>query len=320
MALKKWMVVCLACVAAIGLSAQGAAAKKNACGKEMSAAEMAERALAVQEIQYAMGLHQLYGAPGGDHDREIELVWAQNQPDVSFAGNGYIVQGDIDVIYSFYGSGSRKNKKTEAAGGEQQHMAGGGAGSISYRLLTTPIIQVAGDLKTAKAWWYTPGFQSNVMNGSGSAIWSYEKYGIDFINEDGEWKIWHFHVYNDWEIPMGEDLVKYTAEKANGGGQQMQGDQGTPPEGAPEMAGGQGAPPEGGPEMAGGQGAPPQGGQASQGAASPARQVSDDVAPYYTEKKFGESYSLTRDANPLTSPRPPESYCTFSDTFSYADE
>lgn len=257
-----------------GLAVNNSYAKKNACGKEMSAAEMAERALAVQEIQYVMGLHQLYGAPGGDHDKEIELIWAHNTPGVSFAGNGYIVQGDIDVIYSFYGSGSRKNKdKNESGSGQQQHMMSGGAGAISYRLLTTPIIQVAGDLKTAKAWWYTPGFQSNVMNGTGSAIWTYEKYGIDFVNEDGEWKIWHFHVYNDWEIPMGEDLVKYTIEKEKGG---------------------------------------------QQGA--PGRQVSEDVAPYYTEKKFGESYSLSREANPLASPRPPEPYCTFEDTFSYAEE
>lgn len=271
MMVKKWMYACLACLVMIGLSAQGAVAKENACGKKMSAEEMSERALAVQEIQNAMGLHQLYGAPGGDHDKEIDLIWAQKTPDVSFASNRGVYRGDIDLIYSYYGSGSRKNKDKKETGGAPQMMMGGGAGSLSYRLLTTPIIEVAGDLKTAKAYWYTPGFQANVMNGDGSAIWSYERYAIDFVNEDGAWKIWHFHVYNDWEIPMGEDLVKYTVEKEKSG-QQMQ-----------------------------------------------PRAPREDLAQYYTDKVFGETYSLSREANPLN-PRPPEPYCTFSDTFSYADE
>jgi hypothetical protein len=259
--------VCLA----MGLTASTALAKKNACGKEMSAVEMAERALAIHEIQYVMGLHQLYGAPGGDHDKEIELIWAHKTPDVSFASNRGVYRGDIDVIYSYYGSGSRKAGKKEEKSDAPQMMMGGGPGVTSVRLLTTPIIQIAGDMKTAKAWWYTPGHQSNVRDGKGNAIWTYEKYGIDFVNEDGEWKIWHFHVYNDWDIPMGEDLVEYTVKKEKN---------------AQEM---------------------------------PPRAPREDLAPYYTDKVFGESYSLSREANPLK-PRPPVPYCTFSETFSYADE
>lgn len=272
MSARKNIVICLICVFALVLAATDVLAKKNACGKEMSAEEMGERALAVQEIQNAMGLHQLYGAPGGDHDKELDLVWAQKTPDVSFASNSGVYRGDIDIIYSYYGSGSRKNKSKKDTGGAPKMMSGG-AGSAAYRLLTTPIIEVAGDLKTAKAYWYTPGFQANVRNGEGSAIWTYERYAIDFVNEDGAWKIWHFHVYNDWEVPMGEDFVKHAIEKEKQtSGQQM-----------------------------------------------PARGPSDELAQYYTAKVFGEAYSTTREANPLN-PRPPEPYCTFSDTFSYADE
>ena len=52
----------------------------------------------------------------------------------------------------------------------------------------------------------------------------------------------------------------------------------------------------------------------------PPRAPREDLAPYYTDKVFGEPYSLTRESNPLKNPRLPEPYCTFSDTFSYADE
>jgi hypothetical protein len=27
--------------------------------------------------------------------------------------------------------------------------------------------------------------------------WFWEKFGVDFVKEDGEWKIWHFQIYSD---------------------------------------------------------------------------------------------------------------------------
>jgi len=198
------LTILLTCFIISMFFAKAASAMKNGCGKEMSAAEMAERALDIQKIQNVMGYHQLYGSPGGDHDKEIELIWAQKTPDVSFAGNGYIYRGTIDVVKNTYGSG----------GGGDMMDSQSGPGNTSFRTLTTPIIEVAGDGKTAKAFWYTIGWNANIRDGKGSADWSYEKYGIDFVKEDGEWKIWHFHVYNDWDLPMGKDLAQYAVEKS----------------------------------------------------------------------------------------------------------
>ena len=33
--------------------------------------------------------------------------------------------------------------------------------------------------------------------------WMYERYAIDFIKEDGEWKIWHFFVGTDFSFSAG---------------------------------------------------------------------------------------------------------------------
>lgn len=55
-------------------------AKKNSCGKEMTAAEMAERALDLQEIQNVMGMHQILGSPGGDHDIELQKILGAEDP------------------------------------------------------------------------------------------------------------------------------------------------------------------------------------------------------------------------------------------------
>ena len=59
-------------------------------------------------------------------------------------------------------------------------------GSIFFHTLATPCIQVAGDGKTAKVTWASPGFEAdcgkNVMDGSDHmAVWCWGKYGVDFI-------------------------------------------------------------------------------------------------------------------------------------------
>jgi hypothetical protein len=67
-------------------------------------------------------------------------------------------------------------------------------------MLTTPIIQVAKDCRTARAVWTSPGIAA-----SG---WAYMKYGCDFKLVDGIWKIWHLHVYGlfttDYDKSWGE--------------------------------------------------------------------------------------------------------------------
>lgn len=259
----------LTCFIMAGFSVDNSYARKNACGKEMTAQEIAERALDVTEIQNVMSYHALYGAPGGNHDTELELLWSHKRDDITFAGNAYIYKGPIDVHQNTYGYGTGKNKTENS-----QMMAQGAAGTTSFRTLTTPIIVVAGDGKTAKAFWYTIGWQAQIQNGEGSAIWSMEKYAIDFIREDDAWKIWHFHVYNDWDVPMTKDLAQYAIEKSKN---------------TDQKAGGGGM-------------------QAKKG-----------YEKYFTAKTFNEPYSVTRAANPLK-PRPPVAYCTFADTFSYADE
>jgi len=267
MSIRKVVVMGLASVFTLGITSSVAVARQNACGKEMTATELAERALDVQEIQNVMGMHQILGSPGGDHDREIELYWAQQTPGVTFAHNRGIYTG-IDTIRKYYGTGKGVANDPQ---GEQSGapMMIGGAGNMAFRMLTTPIIEIAGDGKTAKGFWYTPGFQSTIMNGQGNAIWSYEKYAIDFVREDGKWKIWHFRVNNDWEVPMGKDLAQFVLERARNNEQMP-----TPP--------------------------PPR----------------EDLAKDYKDTVFNEAYSADKMPNPMN-PRPPEPYCTFSDTFSY---
>jgi len=62
--------------------------------------------------------------------------------------------------------------------------------------LTTPMIEVAGDLQTAKAVWWCPGGGAIAYEDKDpEAIWAWGMIAADFVNENGVWKIWHFHYF-----------------------------------------------------------------------------------------------------------------------------
>lgn len=57
-----------------------------------------------------------------------------------------------------------------------------------------------------------------------------EKYGVDFVNEDGEWKIWHIQMYYDYVFSLGSDWTRPGA-RGQGQGPPSGGDQAGPPSG-----------------------------------------------------------------------------------------
>jgi hypothetical protein len=76
--------------------------------------------------------------------------------------------------------------------------------------MTTPVIEVAGDCKTAKGVWMAPGHETINVPGALPASrkivpgWCYVKYGCDFIKHEGEWKIWHLFVFLTLYCHLGE--------------------------------------------------------------------------------------------------------------------
>jgi hypothetical protein len=222
-----------------------------------------------------MGWHVWYHAHYMN-DVELDKIWVKTKPYADtavWAQNSSYWQG-MDAIRAYYGP--KVDQKTQA-------------GNFQFHTLTSPIIVVADDRKTAKGVWYTPGMVGGYRGGS----WLWERYGVDFVNENGAWKIWHLHVYTDFGAPANL-----------GGGMGGMGGMGGPP----------GAPPAGGPppsaerfgnESGGGTGVP--------GAAPPGGMVkpSYDAKTGYRE--------LGANSYPVLVPRPPEPYRTFSETWSYAD-
>jgi hypothetical protein len=116
-------------------------------------------------------------------------------------------------------------------------IAAGGAGFMTVNTLTTPMVVVAGDGKTAKGIWISPGVNTSVSNGKASAGWRWARFGVDFIKEDGAWKIWHMHVYGmfradyykSWaEVEERPKMPEGAAPQGMPGGPSSQGSNGGP--------------------------------------------------------------------------------------------
>ena len=68
-----------------------------------------------------------------------------------------------------------------------------GGGRLQIHTLTTPLVEVADDVKTAKALWMSPGLETGGHVGDLAGSWAWEKFYVEFICENDKWYIWHFH-------------------------------------------------------------------------------------------------------------------------------
>ena len=84
-------------------------------------------------------------------------------------------------------------------------------GELVEHTLTTPIIEVAGDAKTARAVWNSPGHEVHrffwVEESPRIEFWYWCTYSVDFLRTDEGWKIWHLHVYQTWASEVGKSVV-----------------------------------------------------------------------------------------------------------------
>lgn len=183
--------------------------------KEMSLEQKVQRALDYQEIQNVMAWHAHYHSVGSPklQTEEIERIWVRKTPGASFTQDreGSGVRAGIENVRKFYAE-DRKVAMQEALerlrkwypdveNKEENY----GMGTLVFHTLTTPCIEVAGDGKTAKGVWYSPSVVTEIgKDGRPVGLWIWEKYGIDFAKEDGEWKIWHMHCYYDFICRPGQ--------------------------------------------------------------------------------------------------------------------
>ncbi|MEE3649781.1 MULTISPECIES: nuclear transport factor 2 family protein [unclassified Brenneria] len=162
-----------------------------------------ERAEAVTAIQNVLGRYVFLHT--ANKHKEAEQLFALKTPGLRVEMMWGVYEGaeSIQRLYSGYHVWADTNKQGEYA-----------KGTLHIHTLTTPIVEVAGDLNTAKAVWMSPGVETALMNDELTANWGWMKYGADFIKEDGEWKIWHLHVYSLFFSPFESSWVKQRIDAA----------------------------------------------------------------------------------------------------------
>ena len=256
-----------------------------------------DRALAMMEVQNVFSKHAYYHQVG-KFCEEMQDIWIkENGPNAGTAvwTNGGQVQAPYSQIKLNYCTNHLESLKqsltqlSKIMPSVKDIPENIGAGS-EYVMHTqeTPVIEVAGDGKTAKGLWYSIGLAvrgSVTQDGktSTNTQWMWEKYAVDFIKEDGKWKIWHLVNIMD-EAPA--------TQSANAGGM------GGGPGGQGGAPGGQGSTPGG---------SQPQGANVGTGAGGSQLQSVKTV----------EVFKWSPTAVPRIEPKFPEPYYTFSETFSY---
>jgi len=164
----------------------------------------------VHEIQNLMGRYIYYhevNAEGNFPDKFFEMFYAKKTPGVS----AEVAHGGV-----YLGEESIKKKMWAPMPGMDAGLMKGG---LFTHPLTTPVIEVAGDGKTAKGVWISPGYETrhDPETKQPMGCFVYTKYGVDFVKENEKWKIWHYHVYRvfmtPWNVPFTEEWEKNVGDK-----------------------------------------------------------------------------------------------------------
>jgi hypothetical protein len=104
-------------------------------------------------------------------------------------------------------------------------------GKLLVHFLASPLIEVAGDGQTAKGVWIVAGVESGLSDPAvaekapasmfepglvnGKKVWAHwiqVRYYLDFMKQDGEWRIWHFRCVEISRAPFNKNWIAFAAE------------------------------------------------------------------------------------------------------------
>jgi hypothetical protein len=161
-----------------------------------------KKLLGINAVQNIMAKFQYYYTVS-DYNAIGKLFYESDTTSAEVPGGKYVGIQEVrtKAFGGFPGGPMPKPEggegKPEAPEGEAPKGPAGpvnmGGGRLQIHTLTTPLVEVADDCKTAKALWMSPGLETGGHVGDLAGSWAWEKFYVEFICEDDKWYIWHFH-------------------------------------------------------------------------------------------------------------------------------
>lgn len=134
--------------------------------------------------------------------------WSKNNPTITLNDGKYIGYEAVKGFFVDYNDAQtrwanevmRKLHPDELGGKSDEEIWAVGSNTVLN--FTTPLIEVAFDGQTAKGMWYVWGSTTEVYSDGPKAAWDFGRCAVDFIKEDGVWKIWHMTMFTDIQAPI----------------------------------------------------------------------------------------------------------------------
>ena len=177
--------------------------------KQYTPEEQVARWEATRAVENLVGKRMFYGIYRWS-EKCWEDLWCRKAPEPTLGFNNGYYKGYEAIGAYFKACQELAELKTrvvkeanpeELAGKSLEELYG--VGSLDVWNMTTPIVEVADDLKTAKGLWY---YLRGNTDYTAAGITTYHQWGwmgVDFVNEDGEWKIWHMVCAEDLNFLAG---------------------------------------------------------------------------------------------------------------------
>lgn len=176
--------------------------------------QLAGRFIDQREIQNIMGKYALMTMICKQADL-VDKFWSKQAPQPTLAKNdGWYV--GLDAIRGYYQAISDNmaakavllKKLFPKQLGDKTDAEAFGAGEHFPRPLTTPLVEVAADGKTAKGLWQVMGADNSVTEYGPLSTWNWGYVAADFVLEEDEWKIWHLQEFTELDAPVATSWVK----------------------------------------------------------------------------------------------------------------
>ncbi len=192
--------------------------------KQFTDDELIVRIMDKEAIKKLMARRAFYYA-NNQRRRELDELWVSSREyrsSASYGRNwGYYV--GMDSIANYYVLEHSKKQYAELTAIHENNPAvtvdnqNLGWGCTAFHTVTTPMLYIAGDGKTARGLWYSAG-QETIMraDGTAKAYWTMDNMSADFVKENGDWKIWHLVVCSDFFVEAGTDFKTGTLEPLTG--------------------------------------------------------------------------------------------------------